>query len=318
MCPLSDNMSKGILQFAGVLLIFLTGLAFGYYLPKDSQSISDTEQKNSYPYLARRIFLDNPNDIIINFVPLRTRLRDYVERQQNPLGVYFQYLPTGGSIGVNQDTAFVGASLLKLPTVMRVYKLINEGKIKKEQQLEIREIHLDKRYGNLWKKGIGAKVTVEEAIKEVLIHSDNTADKLLYTVAGGFPEDVYKHTDIPPTILADQQAVTPRNYSSLLRSLFFSGYVSYESSDEILDYLSQAKDKPLRADIPNNIKISQKIGVYEVDADDTKNEVHSACGIFYVPNKPYILCIMTVTDDETAATETSEISNIVYDFISAK
>jgi beta-lactamase class A len=238
-----------------------------------------------------------------------------VAKQQNPIGVYFQYLPTGGAIGVNQDNAFVGASLLKLPTVMHVYKLLDEGKLKKDQQLEIKKVHVDDRYGDLWQKGVGAKVTVDEAIREVLKNSDNTADKLLYTASGGFPEDVYKHTDIPPTLVSDEQAITPRNYSSLLRSLFFSGYLSFKSSNEILNYLSQATDKPLRAEIPDDIKIAQKIGVYEVNTNNTQNEIHSACGIFYVPNKPYILCIMVVSDDETAAMETSAISTMVYEFI---
>lgn len=311
-------MNRLLVNIIVGIVILVAGVVIGVNLPKEYQRTPVFEQKDTYQFLARRIFLDNPNDIIINFVPLRTKLRDYVAKQHNPLGVYFQYLPTGGAIGVNQDNPFVGASLLKLPTVMHVYKLLDEGKLKKDQELEIKEMHLDDRYGDLWKRGVGGKVTVEEAIREVLINSDNTADKLLYTTSGGFPVEVYEHTDIPPTLVSDEQAITPRNYSSLLRSLFFSGYVSFESSNEILQYLSQAKDKPLKADIPSDIKISQKIGVYEVEANNTKNEVHSACGIFYVPNKPYILCIMTVTDDETAAVETSAISNMVYEFISTK
>src|SRR3972149_8866427 len=70
-------------------------------------------ETSNYPYISPRIFMQNRNDILINFIDLRMKLKNYVEDNNLPLGFYFEYLPSGNSIGVNEKEEFVLASLLK-------------------------------------------------------------------------------------------------------------------------------------------------------------------------------------------------------------
>src|SRR3989338_211964 len=56
---------------------------------------------NQHPFLSKRIFAENQNDILINFIPLREAMRTYMDKLGEAAGVYFEYLPSGNSIGIN-------------------------------------------------------------------------------------------------------------------------------------------------------------------------------------------------------------------------
>jgi beta-lactamase class A len=273
-------------------------------------------KKEQYPFLARRIFLENPNDVIINFSTLRQDLRGYVQEGKKPLAIYFQYLPTGSSIGVNDNVPFIAASLLKTPTAMYVHKLIERGEVSKDDEITLTADLIDDGYGTLWEKGPGAKLTVEELLKHSLLYSDNTAhNALFHVVVKGSPEDVYNNLDIPRQVVNGSPAITVKNYSSILRSLFFSSYLSFEHSNEILSLLTRISEgSNLRSNIPTHIPIAQKIGVFEVGSSEN-DYIYSDCGIFYVPNRPYILCMMSQEDEETASNYVRTVSNMVYQYV---
>ena len=118
---------------------------------------------------------------------------------------------------------------------MKTYKLIEEGKLQERDQLTIKVENIDILSGELWKKGVGATVTVEEAIKYSLIDSDNTAYQILKAEVNkkttdmegeeAFVAEVYDYIDIPRELEGETAYITPKNYSSILRSLFFSAYL---------------------------------------------------------------------------------------------
>jgi len=306
------------LRYPLVLLLTIS-IALNIYLVffASKEKIVDavSEKSSRYPFLAKRIFLENASDVVVNFVDLRQKLRDYDTKSFFPIGIYFQYLPTGVAIGVNETKPFTSASLLKVPTVMMVYKMIEEGKVKEDQLLEIKEEHLDQGYGDLWRVGAGTKITVKEAIEKSLVESDNTAHNLLYELSGGAPLEVFKYLDIPSQVLDGQAVVTTRNYSSILRSLFFSAYLNFENSNEIIALLTKAKHgEALRADVPEEVKVALKIGVFEQQEGGSAN-TYGNCGIFYVPNRNYVLCVMYTGTGQEANTKTRDISNMVYDFV---
>src|SRR3989344_2449297 len=75
---------------------------------------SENDQQKQLPYLSKRIFTENPNDIAINFTYLRKTLNAYVGAQSGKVGVYFEYLPSGTSIGVNEKDEVKLSSLSKV------------------------------------------------------------------------------------------------------------------------------------------------------------------------------------------------------------
>lgn len=273
----------------------------------------------NYPMLSKRIFVDNPNDLIINFVPLRSQLEGYRESATPPMGIYFEYLASGTSVGVDSNDSFFGASLLKLPVAMKTYRLAEDGKLDMGQEVVIEQKHIDKGFGELWKRGVGSKVKVAEAVRLSVAESDNTADHILRDLVEPRPvSDVFDYLDVDTGVASGPGGgVTPRGYSSVLRALYLSSYLSYKDSNELLDIMTTSPyDMRIGAGVPKEVKVAHKVGIYK-DPNNGSNEVHADCGIVYVPKRPYILCIMINDSIEESTKHMATISKLVYDYVSS-
>src|SRR3989304_5590602 len=225
-----------IILLLKILLVIsvVTNIGLGIFLFVRERPVK-TEEIQLYPYLSKRIFVEAQNDILINFTPLREAMNEHVPKMDVLVGVYFEYLPSGSSIGVNEKMQVKIASLIKIPIVMAVYKEIEKGSLSKDSVLTVTKERLDPTYGSLWKKGEGTQIKVWEAINLALIESDNTATNVLISI---LPEDalerVYNWLDVPKNKEGDSPILSPKNYTSILRSLYLSSYLTEASSNEIL------------------------------------------------------------------------------------
>ena len=261
-----------------------------------------------------RIFSEDQNDILINFVPLRQAIRDYLGKVTDPIGLYFEYLPSGNSIGINDQMEVRLASLIKIPVAMGIYKQIELDNLSRDSVLTIKKENINKQFGDLWKRGIGAKITVSEAIDLSLKSSDNTAARTLTSaLPEGAIDDVFDSLDIVKDKKDNLPVITPKNYTSILRSLYLSSYLTREHSNEILKLLTKTNfNDALPAGVEMKVPVAHKIGVFDVD---TAEKVFSDCGIIYVPNRPYILCIMMEAPENKAKEHLVYISKMVYGYI---
>lgn len=306
-----------------VIIIFLSGASTTWFFlrPEPAIDLSETCLSNQelehakYPLLSKRIFVENPNDNIINFIPLRAAMNEYAKELPEETGIYFEYLPTGTSIGVNEKMEINLASLVKIPLVMGVYRQIEKGQLRREDVLTIHKDDLDKGFGDLWKKGVGTTLTVEEAVRLALVNSDNTASNVLRsTIPPQTIDLVFDSLDIPKDLNGTLHIISPKNYSSILRSLYLSSYLKEESSNEILDILTQTiyADK-IAAGVPKDVGVAHKIGVFS--SKKQAEETFSDCGIVYAPQKPYLLCIMTKSNEERAREIMKTFSKMIYEYI---
>ncbi|MEX1997847.1 MAG: serine hydrolase [Candidatus Andersenbacteria bacterium] len=302
------------LILAVFLFLSIIGNFFLYSKLAKNQSTQPQLQKE-YSYLSKRIFAETQNDILINFIPLRRALREYVGKPENRVGVYFEYLPSGTSIGVNEKEEVALVSLSKVPLVMSIYKKIERGTMSPDDILVIKKEHLNQEFGTLWERGEGAQLSVEELVELALVDSDNTAYNVLADeLAAQELNEVYEGLDIELTLEEENLLVSPKTYSSIFRSLYLSSFLSKQNSNLILDILTKTpfNDK-IDAGIPNDVKVAHKIGVFETQ--DTAQNVFIDCGIIYVPNRPYILCIFVRDTNEQAQQHMSHISKMVYSYI---
>lgn len=296
--------------------LFLNGILIrGMFSGNDTPVGADTSSSLSYPHLSKRIFRDDPNDILINFVPLRSALNERVPHIPFPVNVYFEYLPTGSSIGINEKDEIVQASLIKVPAVMAVYKAYEEGKLRPDQRVTLTKDDLDKDFGTLWQKGEGYELTVEDAVKLSVIDSDNTSYRLIRRLLDPSALDtVMNSLDIPIEVDGELPVVSAKNYSSILRSLYLSYYLKPEHSNEILDLLTKSSMKDMLAGgVPQDVAVAHKFG--EHSTDDTQASVHNDCGIVYVPERPYILCMFGKGERDTVRAEMRRISKMVYEYV---
>ncbi len=294
-----------------IISLIINLILIGEILTENIRAGNILKIQERYPYLSRRIFAENRNDLLIYFVPLREAMRKYVKEQPEEIGVYFEYLPSGTSIGVNEKMEVRFASLIKMPGVMAVYKQIEKGAMRKNDVLAVKEENINRGFGNLWRKGSGTKITVEEAIVLSLIESDNTAYRVLASALPlGALEDVFNNLDITIEQIQGFPIITPKNYTSILRSLYLSSYLQREDANEILSLLTQTpfNDK-LVAGVDPGVKVAHKIGTFESDG------IFSDCGIIYIPNRPYSLCIMVRGNNETATKHMTLLSKMVFGYV---
>lgn len=301
---------KKVLYLAAAVNIILMVVNVFLLVVNTGNSLPSAKENSRYPYLSKRIFAEDQNDILVNFIPLRAEMNNYIEK--NPeIGVYFEYLPSGTSIGVNDKQELNFASLGKVPVAMAVFKEIELGTAQLDQVLTLQPVHIDSKSGDLWKKGAGTKLTVKEALELSLSESDNTANRALYQVLpDGAIEQVFDSLDIPKDKSGKNPVISPKNYASILKTLYLAAYLDREGSDKLLDMLASSifKDQ-LPAGVPKEVKVAHKVGSFDSE------QVHSDCGIIYLPNRPYVLCVMARADIETSRKHISHLSRMVYGYV---
>lgn len=316
----SWGLHKRVIAACAVVLLiaasFIGGVQYGTQKSERQARYQQEAQQAQYNLLARRILIERPNDVEIDFRPLQTQVEGYIQANEltDNISFSFEYLPTGSSIGVAEDTKQVGASLLKLPLSIAVYKASEQGKVNLDQKVTIKKEWLNSSYGTLYKKGAGHQISIRDALKEALVHSDNTAALLLFDVVTkaqgtntpnllGFIDANYGETQ------SHEVLIDSRSYSAILKCLYFACHLNKDNSQAVLQSLSQssAKDRLVRY-LPGDVIVAHKIGVFS-------QQTQSDCGIFYVPKRNYVLCIMIDGKSEPASKQIGELSSIVYNYI---
>jgi beta-lactamase class A len=290
-------------------------LALNIYIGIRTSSSNTSSQP--YPYLSRRIFTEDPNDLIINFVPLREKLREFLSPAGDKVSLYFEYLPSGVSIGINDRQEIRLSSLAKVPTVMATLKQISKGAMRDTDLLTIKNESRDPQFGSLWEKEPGEQVSVSEAMRLAIVESDNTAHNLLLaSIPVEGINNVYESLDIPFRTENGYPVITAKNYSSILRALYLASYLDREDSNQVLEIMTQTiyRDK-LPGQLPAEVLVAHKVGVFERLPPNVS--AYSDCGIVYELRRPFLICMMSEGSDEQAKQYMSGAAKMIYDYVSA-
>lgn len=288
----------------------------GWFVKRDNNSVvptSTASMQKKYPFLSADVLADNPNDILINFVPLRKKLQEKFDALNVKKSFFFEYLPDGTSIRVGADEQLTAASLIKVPLAMNLYRAAELGRINLDQTVTIQQSELDDAYGTLYQRGAGYKLTLREAVKYMLEQSDNTATRVVYDHMQNklsYDEQSLARLDIDQDMENGQAVITARSYGSVLKGLYFSAYLNHKDSQELLGYLTRSTaTNRITAQLPSDVKVAHKIGVYNA------NWAESDCGIVYVPKRPYLLCAMVGLPEDEASKFIADISKDIYDYV---
>lgn len=311
--PQITQVSQGVrYKFLAFLFggLWLTTIVLCVYL-----AFRTPPTNNPYPLLDfSRSFLDQKH-FFTTLQPLRNSLNELVKSYSangDRVGIYFEYLNTGANIGIAEKDRFWPASLSKMPTLIAVMKKVERGEWKLSDELVLFSDDKDDRYGELYKRTVGTRFTIEELLKETIINSDNTAHKILVrNLASEDYTDIFEALGI--TELFDQNYdISPKEYSVLMRSLYASSYLKREYSNMLLDWLTQTPfDYLLGAGIPDNVPFAHKIG------EEYQQNVFLDAGIAYVEHRPYLLIVMAESPEgmPRAKEIMKQVSEAVYDYV---
>jgi beta-lactamase class A len=297
----------------GVLLVLsLIGNFLLYNELQISRKSKLVKLEKQYPLMEARALSPNyPNDLVVNFLPLRDNIQKIVDPWGGSFGIYFEYLPTGTTIGVNEDHYFTAESLLKVPVVMAYFHKKERLGMTSDPTVAILPSELNSHFGDLYKKGAGYRINLGDAVKLALEKSDNTASLVLADqISESDFQYVYDGLDIPEMVSGKTPIITAQEYSSILKSLYFGSVLNYDDSEYILSLLTHTDfTNMLPSGVPAGIPVAHKIGL-------VNGQLYVDCGIVYVPQKPYSLCMVSKTNENTAIQRMHRLSKMVYQYVS--
>jgi beta-lactamase class A len=318
-----------VIKSLAVLLIFSASVNMFLYL--NGMMTEDkciTSRNTRIELLPSRIAWTNTEEYLrlqrnysANYLDLKKRIVNVLKNSSNKghYGVYFEDLNTGADIGVNEQEGFLPASLLKLPIMVAILKKVEEGELTLNKKVTLVPEDIDLRSGSLGRKGAGYEITIKEMLTYLIKESDNTAaTTLLKFITAQDCARVIITVGLSPKLYhGNEVTVSPKQYSNILRSLYYSEYLNRIFSELCLSIMSETDyNKLLSAGIPSNMKISHKYGVYHLSG---KQHGYNDCGIVHYPDKPYLLCVMSGNNTEDEAEKTiSEISKVVYEYVHEK
>lgn len=255
-------------------------------------------------------------DELISFKPqIEKYIKDVKKKYPNLyVAYYFRNLNNGLVIGINENDLFSPASLMKVAIMITVLK---EAETKpgllttRIQYIKDDFDGVDEESG--FEKKDGEWYSVEELIRQMIAYSDNAAALILMEYISmekiAATENAL-NLQIASNANINTNFVAIKRYAAIFRILYNAAYLNKNMSEKALSILSQSVyDKGIRAAVPAQYPLAQKYGSRDM-FDKTGNrktlQLHQF-GIVYVPEKPYLIGVMT----RGATKEVKE--KIIYD-----
>jgi len=333
--------SKRVFDFKFLVFSLIIGVVIGYLLSfiplytvkskkndhnQNSQEFSEM-RSGGYQFTNPLLDCDNfHSSLIKSHVELDNDLNDYIENavknaEVKDVSVYFRSMNNGPWIGIRENEFYSPASLLKVPFLIAAYK-----KADADSNFLNQKVLYSKVFDSNYKPNIvgektlqlGETYTIEQLLEYMIIYSDNEAKEFLVKILGD--DYIMKViTDLGVNLKGrdmNYDFITIKEYSSFFRIMYNASYLSRDMSEKALKMLSQTKfNDGIPAKLPKNIQISHKFGERGLPNSNLK-QLHD-CGIVYLPNAPYLLCIMTKGSDFNKLIKViADISEIVYKHLS--
>lgn len=312
-----NNFFKNKFWLVVALILLITNLFSVFVLIKKGWIFNKNKFENPYPLIDMSRSFITQEHFFSTIEPIRKEMKRIVadyEKQGNRIGVYFEFLNTGANVSINQDVRFWPASLSKMPTVLAVMKKIEKREWKFTNELVLFSEDKDEQFGELYKKPVGTRFTIEELLKQTLINSDNTSHRILIrNLSSENYTDIFEALGMEE-LFDKNYDITAKEYSRIPRALYNASYLNRENSQKILEWLSETPfDELLGSGVPDEVLFSHKIGeMFEA-------KVFLDSGIVYVPNRPYLITVMIELEDgndvEKAQEIMRELSKTAYTYV---
>lgn len=306
---------------------FIIGIFIAPYIYSQSKSETGGEEirfnsgKFTNPLLECEIGEDTIASRKLDFSPQMAGFIEKLKKEKNisEMSVYFRDLNNGPIVGVNQNTSFAPASLLKVP-VLIAYLSWSEDVPSVLDEKILFEAPVDVGYVQQFSPTvplqIGQTYSARELLEIMIKYSDNQALILLHKrLPKKYQNDLYTLLGVDPKLITDPTGtLTVRQYSIFFRVLFNASFLSRKNSEYALDLLSQSSFVDgLRSPIPAGLDVAHKFGERKIKGDT--QQFHD-CGIVYFPKHPYLLCVMTRGENTKNLIESiAETSKFVYNVI---
>lgn len=261
-------------------------------------------------------------------IRLEKKIKLEIEKQiemknSSKISVYFRELNNGHWIGVGENEKYSPASLLKLPILLAAYKQAELDPLFLTKKVNS-ESHRAGYIQNLGNNGFVLPVdriySIQELLEIMIVFSDNTAKdlvvknldpKILNNSFDDLGIDIFRYKDF-------EYSISTKEYATYFRVLYNASYLNKEYSKKALELLLKSRFKlGLVSQLPLDVAVAHKFGERDID-EVHKKQLHD-CGIVYLENKPYIVCIMVIGNEFKSIENTiGSISKLIFDFLNGQ
>lgn len=251
-------------------------------------------------------------------------LQPLIDAHPGTVGVAIKHLGTGDSFMHRPDEPMPTASLIKLPMMVTAYQQIADGKLTREEMLELRAEDKVPGSGILTNQfSPGLRLSFRDTIRLMIAYSDNTATNLVADVIGleattaamrqlGFPNTrlhskVYRRdTSIDPA--RSQRfglgSTTAGETAALLELIDRGEIVNREVCDEMLEHLYACDDREkLARFLPPKVRIAHKSGYV--------SKARCDAGLIEGPNGRIAIAVLTENNADTSFSGADEPSILI-------
>jgi beta-lactamase class A len=248
--------------------------------------------------------------------PLADRLTALANGHEGKAAIALKHLETGETFALNADEPMPTASLIKFPVMVEAYYQFQEGRARPSDLCLLHQQDKVPGSGILTEHfSPGTTISLRDAIRLMIVYSDNTATNLVLDHIGipstnvrmeslGLPNTKINAKVYKPNTRLDQArgekfglgSTTANEMIKLLTLLHEGQLVSPEASKEMTEHMKKCDDKDkFPRFLPRGTAVAMKTG--SVNASKT------CAGIIYVPKsggdpkkphlQPVAVCVMT-------------------------
>ncbi len=209
--------------------------------------------------------------------------------------IYVWEYDQGQYIDIKSNEQYPAASIIKLPVLVRMFKSIEAGQFKLSDEMKMIEQYRSSGSGNLQYSQAGHNYTMDYLAKIMIQDSDNTSTNMIMAKMGGMDDvniglrdwgisKTYVRTWLPD--LGGTNKTTAYDIAKILYNLDNPGFLTINSRESIIDYMSHVKnDRLIQAGLGEGALFIHKTGDIGTMLGDA--------GIVYAPNgKKYIVVIL--------------------------
>ncbi|MFA6320316.1 MAG: serine hydrolase [Candidatus Omnitrophota bacterium] len=222
------------------------------------------------------------------------------------VAVIVKDLDTGWQIEENKDMPIPSASLVKIPIMMAYFAAAEEGRIKLDDTMELKQSDKTDGSGKLKNSPAGTVCKIEDLIRLMITESDNTAANMLINkmgmdvLEGYFAKFGLRHTNLSRKMMdfkhrknGVENYTTAQDMANALEKLYRGKFINRDVSQKCLDILADQKvNDRIPRKLPKGVVVSHKTGL--------ENSVCHDVGIVYTDKGDFLICALAKHKHGTA------------------
>lgn len=238
---------------------------------------------------------------------LRQKLANEIIQFKGEAGIVVKDLQANLEIYHNKDKLFPSASLAKIPIMAACFLAAEEGRLKLDRQVALKESDKLAGSGTLKNTRSGTTFTVEELIGLMIYDSDNTAANILTNMVGiGYLNNSFKAFGLKNTELSRKIAdyksrdaglenyTTAEDMALILEKIYRRVLVNKNISEKCIKLLKMQRiSDRLSKYLPIETLVAHKTGLERGICHDT--------GLVFTGEGDFLICVLTKHSNSNSA-----------------